>query len=90
LDKKKLIDLILATNYKLAVHCPTRKEAEEFITFIRNLGYVWNNKDSWWLNYMQNTCYCFEPSGEVLIGCDEYFKKRGYIMKTFKEMNRKL
>jgi len=89
-NKKKIMDLTLSTNYKLAIHCPTRKEAEEFIGFIRSLGYIWSNKDSWWLNYMGNTCYCFEPSGEVLIGCIEFFEKKDYTIKTFKEMNEKL
>ena len=70
--------------YKTAIICKDRTESVIFINACKKDGWLWNLKDSFWLNYMENTCYCFEISGKVLVGHKKFFEDKEYEFLSFR------
>lgn len=83
MTRKEFIKLYAGEN--VAVHCSTRKAADEFLMIANSFEYTWNTgcsyaDDNCWYIYKDDTCYLVD---EGLYGDRKYFENKGYKIVEF-------
>lgn len=90
MDKEQINKIKEIFTDKTAIHCPTEKEANEFLALLKSAGYKWGSGnelifDTNWDDYKDETCY----TNRVYYAEIDFYTMRGHNIikyKKFKEL----
>lgn len=67
--------------------CPTEEDAKSLFDVLIKEGYTWTSgmelKDTYWDNYLSETCYYVRPEYKVSYCNKEYYEYQEFKVKAF-------